>query len=80
VVRAALAIDIGGTKLAAGVVDDTGALMRSATAPTRGDLFEVLTQLVAEVRGGDEVVVGVGCGGPMCKGNEIGRASCRERV
>ena len=70
-VRTALAIDIGGTKLAAGVVDDTGALVGSASAPTRGDLFEVLTQLIADVRVGDEVVVGVGCGGPMRDGNEL---------
>jgi glucokinase len=67
----ALAVDVGGTKLAAGVVGDTGTLLRSVTAPTEGDLFGVLTSLIGEVRGGDEVVVGVGCGGPMRENNEL---------
>ena len=67
----ALAVDVGGTKLAAGVVDDTGALLRSATTPTEGELFDSLTALINDVRGGDEQVVGVGCGGPMRENNEL---------
>ncbi|HZN15534.1 MAG TPA: ROK family protein [Acidimicrobiales bacterium] len=73
-VRPALAIDIGGTKLAAGVVDDDGRVLVSAASPTAGDgeaMFAALLALVDEVRTGDEVVVGVGCGGPMRDGNEL---------
>ena len=65
----ALAVDIGGTKLAAAVVDDDGGMVRSARVPTpEGDAEAVLAAVVAvaeEVRVGDEVVCGVGCGGPM---------------
>jgi glucokinase len=32
---------------------------------TAGELWDVLAGLVSSVRSGDEVVVGVGCGGPM---------------
>jgi len=68
-----LAIDIGGTKLAAGIVDDIGAIRRRAQAPTPADgpaeeLFGVLRALVDEVRTGDEDACGVGCGGPMSPG------------
>jgi glucokinase len=69
--RLALAIDIGGTKLAAGVVNGEGVLLRSATTPTEGDLFSRLLGIIDEVRGGEEVVVGVGCGGPMRDNNEV---------
>ena len=67
-----LAVDVGGTKIAAGVVTSGGELVRKATAPTPGDdLFGRLVALVDEVRG-DEVVeaCGVGCGGPMTAGGE----------
>jgi glucokinase len=72
----AVAVDIGGTKVAAGVVDDTGALLCSEVAPTPGDsdgevLFATVARLVDEVRTGDEAVVGVGCGGPMSDGNAL---------
>lgn len=74
-----LAIDIGGTKLAAGVVDASGHLGCIAQRPTVGAdgeaLFSQLTGLIDEVlanhrsTGGDEpVAVGVGCGGPMAAG------------
>ena len=71
----ALAVDIGGTKMAAGVVSDDGDVLASATAPSRADsadaLFDVLTGLVEGVRGDVEVAVcGVGCGGPMTAGGE----------
>ena len=69
--RTALAIDIGGTKIAAGVVDETGALLARAAAPTVGaTLFDDVLGLVASVRHRDEVVCGVGCGGPMTRGGE----------
>jgi glucokinase len=73
-VRTALAIDIGGTKVAVGIVTEAGELLRSATAPTPGDdLFARLGSLIDEVRAaGDEApdVCGVGCGGPMTAGGE----------
>ncbi|MBW3555578.1 MAG: ROK family protein [Actinobacteria bacterium] len=66
-----LAVDIGGTKMAAGVVTEGGELLRRASAPTPGeDLFPRLLALVAEVRKGDEQVCGVGCGGPMSPAGE----------
>lgn len=69
----ALAVDIGGTKLAVGRVDRQGRLSgrRSVPTPAGGDaedLWTVLAALVEATRGGDEVVVGVGCGGPMTRG------------
>jgi len=70
----ALAVDVGGTKLAVGVVDDDGAVLRSELSATAGDgpeaLFSVLAGLVDEVATGGEVVCGVGCGGPMSAGGE----------
>lgn len=71
----ALAIDVGGTKLAAGLVTDDGQVVASATAPSLADdgegLFRVLLALVEEVVGdGDVTVCGVGCGGPMTMGGE----------
>ncbi|HUF33386.1 MAG TPA: ROK family protein [Acidimicrobiales bacterium] len=72
----ALAIDVGGTKLAAGLVDADGRLIARASTPTAaagGDaesLFAGLGSLIAEVRRGDESVCGVGCGGPMTLGGE----------
>ncbi|HAS13248.1 MAG TPA: hypothetical protein DCS55_22475 [Acidimicrobiaceae bacterium] len=76
---ATLAIDIGGTKLAAGVVDAAGTLTHRAQRATAaaGDgeaLFADLVELVAGVRGdaraaGVEIeACGVGCGGPMTAG------------
>ncbi len=75
----ALAVDIGGTKLAAAVVTDDGRIERSATSATPGGgvgvaggeaVFGALTTLLDTVRGGDETVCGVGCGGPMEAGGE----------
>ncbi len=68
----ALAVDIGGTKIAAGLVDgDDGRLLRRASMATSGDgLFDRLVELIALVRseGPEPVVCGVGCGGPMSAG------------
>jgi glucokinase len=66
----ALAVDVGGTKLAAGVVTDRGELVRQARRATPRTeeaevLWRALRELVDEVRHGDEDVCGVGCGGPM---------------
>ena len=66
-------IDIGGTKLAAAVIDRDGSLLasdRAATvdAATGDELFAALERLcrgVLEQSGRDVVAVGVGCGGPM---------------
>lgn len=69
-VEEALAVDFGGTKLAAGRIDRHGVLTAQRAVPTpvggtAGELWDVLAGLVSSVRSGDEVVVGVGCGGPM---------------
>lgn len=66
----ALAVDVGGTKLAVGRVDAAGRLADRRTAPTPADgdpeaMWARLAELVTAVRRGDEQVVGVGCGGPM---------------
>jgi glucokinase len=79
-VALALAVDIGGTKLAAGLVDDEGRLLESERVPTpRGsdaeELFAALTRLVDDVRARAETaprVCGVGTGGPMtAHGEEV---------
>lgn len=71
----ALAVDIGGTKLAAGLVDAGGKVLTQGRRPTTGTdgeaLFAGLLELVEQVRRGAGVapdVVGVGCGGPMTRG------------
>lgn len=73
--RTVLAVDIGGTKLAAGVVDETGAVLDRAEVPTprEGDAeawFEAVAGVAAQVARGGEVACGVGCGGPMAPGGE----------
>jgi glucokinase len=70
-----LALDIGGTKMAAGIVTADGELERRAArpTPTGGDAEAVLAALleaVADVRTGEEVACGVGSGGPMTRGGE----------
>ncbi|HVW33908.1 MAG TPA: ROK family protein, partial [Acidimicrobiia bacterium] len=70
-----LAVDIGGTKLAAGLVDaGDGSIRARATAPTprSGDpevVFAALTRLIVGV-GGRPELCGVGTGGPMTPGGE----------
>jgi len=74
-----LAVDIGGTKLAAAVVDRAGTVSGRASVPTAGPatatdgegLFAALVALLDQVRAesaGDVVACGVGCGGPMTPG------------
>jgi glucokinase len=76
IIEVALAIDVGGTKLAAGLVTAEGELVASASAPTPGGEdpeapFGVIAALVDSVSGNGEMVVcGVGCGGPMAPGGE----------
>ena len=72
-----LAIDIGGTKVAAGVVTLEGDVLLAERAPTDGSdpwpglealVRSVLVQATAE--GLAAVAAGVGCGGPMLPGGE----------
>ena len=76
-----LAIDIGGTKLAAGLVTATGTVLDHRQVPTQQkgrdgeQLFAALVDLVAGVRSaaddrGDPapVACGIGSGGPMLRG------------
>jgi glucokinase len=68
-----LAVDVGGTKLAAGVVTDEGDVVRRSQVPTTGDaetMFGALVGVIESVRQGDEIVCGVGCGGPMAPNGE----------
>jgi glucokinase len=76
-VELALALDVGGTKLAAGLVTADGSVVSRAQVPTvaRGSpkaLWESVAGLVQSVAGAVGVAVcGVGCGGPMTAGGEL---------
>jgi glucokinase len=66
-----LAIDIGGTKLAAAVVRADGTIVARAMAPTpREDVFDALTRVLEQLDTRDVTAIGVGCGGPMAPGGE----------
>jgi glucokinase len=72
----ALAVDIGGTKLAVARVDRSGRLTGRRTRPTPAlgdaeEMWERVAALVEDVRRGDELVVGVGCGGPMTRAGAL---------
>jgi glucokinase len=60
-----LAIDIGGTKLAAGIVDEHGVLGEHGRVPTEGDVFGALAALIDTLPWQGVDAVGVGSGGPM---------------
>jgi glucokinase len=61
-----LALDVGGTKLAAALVGDDGTLLRTARRPTPAEPWPACVALLEEVRDGADVDgVGAGCGGPM---------------
>jgi glucokinase len=68
---AILAVDIGGTKMAAGLVRDDGAILTREQTPTTAttdpdELFAALVAIVDRVgEGAAPSAVGVGCGGPM---------------
>jgi glucokinase len=68
-----LAIDVGGTKIGAAVVDAAGTVLGSAFEPTprEPDPEAVFAALVAAVRRAEPdgaVAVGIGCAGPMSHG------------
>jgi glucokinase len=83
-VRSALAVDIGGTKLAAALVDERGAIASRAEHPTPptsdsqpadpevvwSAVLQLLDSLPADGVAA-AAVVGVGCGGPMSAGGEL---------
>jgi glucokinase len=64
-----LAIDVGGTKLAVGIVSDTGeVLVRDRVATPARDVWPALSRVVLRVLAAapePPAAVGVGCGGPM---------------
>jgi glucokinase len=69
-VAGVIAVDVGGTKLAAGFVRPDGELAARADTPTplavKGDaLLATLTELVDSIDTSGATAVGVGCGGPM---------------
>ena len=74
---AVLAIDIGGTKMAAGLVDHDGRVGERSLVPTppgAGDevLWSTLVGAIEALHWRDAAVgVGVGCGGPMTPGGTL---------
>src|SRR5690606_32861642 len=72
-----LAVDIGGTKMAVGVVDPDGDLLVRNQVPTPGhrdgdELFAALAAALEALgwRDYEPDRCGVGCGGPMTRGGE----------
>jgi len=68
-----LAIDIGGTKIGAGVVDRDGVLLRSAfeptpTGPEPEAIWKALVAAVARVEHDGAAAIGIGSAGPMSAG------------
>ena len=68
-----LAVDVGGTKIAVGVVDADGTLLRSASVPTPrsedpDEVFAALTSAVDQVGMAGVRGIGVGSAGPMSSG------------
>ena len=75
-----LAVDVGGTKMAAGLVDDRGAILVEAQTRTPSDddpevVFASMSSIIGQVLSApapSPVVCGVGCGGPMsAKGQTV---------
>lgn len=66
-----LALDIGGTKLAAAVVTESGRIVRRNEVATNAErdpagIWQRLIDLIEAVSDGQEITaIGVGCGGPM---------------
>jgi glucokinase len=81
-VECCLAVDIGGTKIAVGLVDPEGTLLASRRVPTpvtddADVVFGAVSHEVHAVLGGlpsdttaELAACGVGCGGPMAPGGE----------
>jgi glucokinase len=70
VTEVVLALDIGGTKIAAGLVDEAGTVLRTALRPTPLDdarqTFSAVRAVLDEVRSGQDVRgVGIACAGPV---------------
>jgi glucokinase len=69
-----VAIDIGGTKMAIGLVDRTGHLGWAHMAPTpiggAETVWAALEALLSAVPAGGHAACGIGCGGPMSAGGE----------
>ncbi|HEU0103762.1 MAG TPA: ROK family protein [Mycobacteriales bacterium] len=66
VLRPVLAVDIGGSKLAAALVGADGAVVRAERVPTGPDPWPALRDLLERVRAGEAVRgVGVACPGPV---------------
>jgi glucokinase len=68
--RTVLAIDIGGTKMAAALVGDDGAVLRADRTPTprqgADEVFAALRDLIGRVRGDRQpLAAGIGCAGPL---------------
>src|SRR5688572_29882225 len=63
----ALAVDVGGTKLAACLVRPDGTVMSHESTPTpRTEVWEALEALLVQVAGTHELIgVGIGSAGPM---------------
>src|SRR5687767_5829237 len=76
--EAVLAIDVGGTKLASGVVDEGGRVLSHLQAATPAtddaeELLNVVFDLALHAVADANVAparVGIGCGGPMAPGGE----------
>jgi len=75
-----LAVDIGGTKVAAGLVEESGQLRDAVNVPTPKsdepeDVFGAVAGVVASVLARPDAatlgVCGVGCGGPMSPAGEL---------
>jgi glucokinase len=68
--RTVLAVDVGGTKIAAGVVDDSGQVLRALTRPTpRENTFDAVRAAIAEILTDDSAdsidAVGIAAPGPV---------------
>ncbi len=71
-----LALDVGGTKLAAGIVDVEGRLLARSVRPTPREpdgeaVLAALLDAADEVRTRSELACGVGAGGPMTLGGTL---------
>src|SRR3954469_12718543 len=71
-----IGIDIGGTKVAGGVVDDNGKVLQRARRPTPSthpdDIEEVITDIVNELRASHEIEsVGIGAAGFIDSGRAV---------
>jgi glucokinase len=66
-----LAVDVGGTKLTAGIVDPAGTVVRSASRPSPGHdtgaeaVWAALRVVIAELAPDDVAAVGIGAAGPI---------------